>query len=63
MGGISNPFTGQFIGSTGQLLKIQNLQDGRVSPKTALGSVFNGLGDPSASDIARQIQLSVHFRW
>jgi hypothetical protein len=48
------------------VLKIQNLQHGRVSPKTAAVTgnyVFNGLGDPTVADIARQIQLSVHVRW
>jgi hypothetical protein len=58
-----NPFTGQFVGAGGQALKIQDLQHGRVSPKTDLYSVFNGLGDPAVADIARQIQLSVHMRW
>jgi hypothetical protein len=61
-----NPFTGQFVGGNRQVLKIQDLQHGRVSPKTAAVTgnyVFNGLGDPTVSDIARQIQLSLHVRW
>lgn len=61
-----NPFTGQFVGANGQVLRIQDLQKGRVSSKAAVATgnyVFNGLGDPTVADIARQIQVSVHVRW
>jgi len=58
-----NPFSGQFIGASGQPLTVQSLRRGRVSPKTNLRSVFNGMGDPTVADIARQMQLSVHVRW
>src|SRR5207245_2156986 len=53
----------QFIGASGQPLTVQSLRRGRVSPKTNLRSVFNGMGDPTVADIARQMQLSVHVRW
>ena len=58
-----DPFSGQYHGANGQPIKIAQLQQGRVSPKTALGSVFGGLGDPAVTDVARQMQLSVHVRW
>jgi hypothetical protein len=61
-----NPFNGNFSGSGGPTLRIQDLQHGRVSPKSAASSgayIFNGLGDPTVADIARQIQLSLHVRW
>jgi hypothetical protein len=58
-----DPFTGQYHGANGQPIKLADLQRGRVSPKTALGSVFGGLGDPAVADIARQMQLSIHVRW
>ena len=64
--GCLNPFNGQFIGSSGQSLRIQDLQHGRVSSKNGVAAgnyVFNGLGDPTVADIARQIQLSLHVRW
>jgi hypothetical protein len=57
-----NAFTGQFIGSNGQPLKIQDLQKGRVS-KDVQTPIFGGIGDPAATDLARTIQLSVRFRW
>ncbi len=61
-----NPFNGNFIGSGGQTLKISDLQHGRVSSKSAVAAgnyTFNGLGDPTVADLARQIQLSLHVRW
>jgi hypothetical protein len=61
-----NPFNGNFIGSGGQTLRISDLQHGRVSSKNAVATgnyTFNGLGDPTVADLARQIQLSLHVRW
>jgi Carboxypeptidase regulatory-like domain/TonB dependent receptor len=58
-----DPFSGQYHGADGQPIKLAQLQRGRVSPKTALGSVFGGLGDPAVTDVARQMQLSLHVRW
>jgi hypothetical protein len=57
-----NPITGFYIGSSGQPLKLQDLQHGRVSADV-LSPVFNGLGDPLSTDIPRQIQLAVKFRF
>jgi len=57
-----NAFTGHYIGADGRSLKIQDLTKGRVS-RDLLTPVFGGLGDPTATDIARTIQLSVRFRW
>ena len=66
-----NPFSGQFVGVNGQALRIQDLRQGRVSSKNNINPglqgiapyKFNGLGDPTVADIARQIQVSVHVRW
>jgi hypothetical protein len=58
-----DPFTGQYHGADGHPIRLAQLQQGRVSPKTALGSVFGGLGDPAVTDVARQMQLSIHVRW
>src|SRR5262249_61256814 len=57
-----NAFTGHYIGADGRSLKIQDLTRGRVS-RDLLTPVFGGLGDPTATDIARTIQLSVRSRW
>jgi len=57
-----NVFTGHYIGSNGQPLTAQALQHGAVSPDR-LNPIFAGLGDPSGTDLARTIQLSVRFRW
>jgi hypothetical protein len=57
-----NAKTGQYIGTDGSVLKLQNLQHGRVS-KDLLNGIYNGLGDPTAADIPRTIQLSFRFRW
>ncbi len=63
-----NAFTGRYIGSDGRVLKLQDLQHGLVSkdltprPDGSVG-IFNGLGDPTAADIPRTIQLSFAFRW
>jgi hypothetical protein len=57
-----NAITGRYIGSDGRVLHLQDLQKGRVSPDFG-NPIFNLLGDPSATDIARTIQLSVRFRF
>jgi len=57
-----NAFTGKYIGSNGQPLRIQDLRHGRVS-KDIQSPVFGGLGDPTGTDLARTVQLSVRFRW
>jgi hypothetical protein len=63
--GCLNPFTGQFVGSSGRILHLGDLQHGLVSPKNNLYSAFGpaGIGDPTVADIARQIQLTLHVRW
>jgi hypothetical protein len=54
--------SGHFIGSAGQVLTLKDLQHGVVS-KDILNPVFAGVGDPVATDVARIIQLSAHFRF
>src|SRR5260370_32840017 len=58
-----NAINGRYIGSDGRVLKIQDLQHGRVSKDLASGGIFNGLGDPTAADIPRTLQVSFRFRW
>jgi hypothetical protein len=62
-----NAFSGRYVGADGRQLKIQDLQNGRVS-RDLLTPIFGpaggpGLGDPTGTDITRTIQLSVRFRW
>jgi len=57
-----DPYTGHYIGSDGRVLHLQDLQSGRVS-KDLQNPIFGGLGDPSSTDSARTIQLSVRFRF
>jgi hypothetical protein len=57
-----NPLTGQYLGSGGQVLTLAALQRGRISPDLG-NKIFRGLGDPGGTDIARQMQLSVHVRF
>lgn len=57
-----NPLTGHYIGSGGQVLKLSNLRSGRVSPDL-LNPIFNGLGDPGGTDLARTMQLSIRVRF
>lgn len=70
--GCLNAFTGRYIGADGRVLKIQDLQNGRVSRDLQNGifATLNpggnrgqGLGDPAGTDITRTVQLSVRFRW
>ncbi len=54
--------SGHFIGSGGQVLKLQDLQHGRLD-SDILNPTFNGVGNPAATDVARIIQLSVRFKF
>jgi hypothetical protein len=54
--------SGHFIGSGGQVLKLSDLQHGVLSPSIS-NPLFAGVGDPVATDVARIIQLSVHFKF
>ena len=63
-----NAQTGRYVGSDGRILHLADLRHGRVSPNL-LNPVFGppgnvgGLGDPTATDVPRQIQLSVSVKW
>jgi len=54
--------TGHFIGSNGHVLMLKDLQHGVLSPSIAQ-PLFNGVGDPVATDVSRIIQLSVRFKF
>jgi len=54
--------SGHFIGSGGQVLKLQDLQHGRLDSSIA-NPTFNGVGNPAATDVARIMQLSVRFKF
>lgn len=56
---------GTFAGNHGQILKIQDLRNGKVSSDFT-NPLFNGLGDPAAVDGSigpRKLQLSFHVRF
>jgi len=54
--------SGHFIGSNGQVLKIQDLRNGM--PDSNVNSpIFAGIGDAAATDVARILQLGIRFRW
>lgn len=57
-----NPFNGLYVGADGRALKIQDLQHGRVDANITSPN-WAGVGNPTATDIARTIQLSVRFKW
>ncbi len=70
--GCLNAQTGRYIGADGRVLKIQDLQNGRVSRDLQNGIFANlnpggirgqGIGDPAGTDISRTVQLSLRFRW
>ncbi|HXI90569.1 MAG TPA: TonB-dependent receptor [Blastocatellia bacterium] len=70
--GCLNAQTGRYIGADGRALKIQDLQNGRVSRDlqngifatlNASGNRGQGIGDPAGTDISRTVQLSLRFRW
>jgi hypothetical protein len=56
------------VGSTGQVLRLSDLQHGRVSPDL-LNPIFGapgavvGLGDPATADIPRTFQLSFNVKF
>jgi len=59
---------GTFAGNQGQILRISDLRNGKISPNLLLGhGVFGGLGDPGADDLngigPRKLQLSFHVRF
>jgi outer membrane receptor protein involved in Fe transport len=63
---------GQYVGTGGQVLTLQDLQRGRTSPdllkpifapNAPRGSFIGGIGDPSTADIPRIFQLSFHVRF
>ncbi len=54
--------SGHFIGTNGNILKLQDLQHGRLDSDIA-NPTFNGVGNPAATDVARIIQLSVRFKF
>ena len=54
--------SGIFVGNGGQLMHLSDLQHGKLSPNL-LKPIFGGIGDPTAVDIARTFQLSLHFRF
>src|SRR5205807_4404792 len=53
---------GTFVGSNSQVLNIQNLQQGKVSPDL-LHPIFGGIGDPTSVNGARLLQLSFRVRF
>jgi hypothetical protein len=54
--------SGHFIGSGGQVLKIQDLRHGRVSSNLA-NPLYAGVGDPAATDVARIMQIGIRFKF
>ena len=54
--------TGEYVGTNGQVLTLQDMQKGRIS-KDLLNSPFAGIGDPALADIPRLFQLSFHVRF
>jgi hypothetical protein len=54
--------TGKYIGSSGQVLHLSDLQHGRVS-KDLTNPVFNGVGDPTAAGDPRIFQLQFKIKW
>jgi hypothetical protein len=57
-----NAITGHYVGSGGQVLKIQDLRNGIVDSNLAK-PIFGGIGDPAATDVSRILQLGIRFRW
>jgi hypothetical protein len=55
---------GTYAGSNGQILRLTDLQHGRIS-QNLLNPVFNSLGDPAATTGIgpRKLQLSFHVRF
>jgi hypothetical protein len=61
-----NPISGQYMGRNGQVLHLSDLQHGRVS-QNLLNPVFGdpllGIGDPSTTELPREIQVSIRVRF
>ncbi len=57
-----DPFTGHYLGSSGQVLHLSDLQHGKVS-KDLTNPVFNGVGDPTAAGDPRIFQLQFKIKW
>jgi hypothetical protein len=57
-----SPFDGNYHGSSGQILTIQDLRSGVASPSIS-DPIFGGVGDPVATDVARILQLSIRLRF
>ena len=57
-----NPFTGLYLGASGQVLTLNDFRKGRVD-KDFGNPTFAGLGNPSANVTPRILQLAVRFRW
>ena len=58
--------TGRYIGANGQVLHLRDLQHGKVSrdlTNPIFGSPEASVGDPTAADIPRQIELSLRVKW
>jgi hypothetical protein len=53
---------GTYVGASGQVLHLSDLQHGKVS-KDLIKPVFGGIGDPATADIPRTLQLSFHVRF
>jgi len=60
-----NAITGHYVGSNGQVLRIQDLRNG-MPDSNVNNPIFGGLGDAASTDTgtpARILQLAVRFRW
>jgi hypothetical protein len=57
-----NAFTGQYIGADGSVLKLSDLQHGRVS-KDLAAPLFAGVGDPTDTGDPRIVQLTLKIKW
>jgi hypothetical protein len=53
---------GTYVGASGQLLHLSDLQHRRIS-KDLLNPDFGGIGNPASTDIPRTLQLSFHVRF
>jgi hypothetical protein len=53
---------GLYYGTNGKVLKLSDLQHGRVSHDLN-NPIFNGVGEPAAADIPRQAQFSIHVNF
>lgn len=62
--GCINPFTGQYVGQTGRVLHIKDLQHGKLDKSLfPSNQEFFGLGDPASAELPRTIQLSFRVRF